>query len=161
MRSRRTLGCSLSLGLLALSMLALPVVAYAQDPSVGTWTLNVAKSKYSPGPAPKSTTVTIEAAGDQTKVTVKTVGADGTPGGNSYSYRLDGKDDPVQGSPDYDTIALKKSGNAIEGTRKKAGAVVQNYKRVISADGKTMTVTTTGTNSQGQKINNVAVYEKQ
>ena len=78
-----------------------------------------------------------------------------------YTYGLDGKDYPVTGTADYDSVALKRSGNTIEGTRKKAGAVVQTYKRVISQDGKTMTVTTAGTNAQGQKFNNVAVYEKQ
>jgi len=157
-----TFGCSVRLGLLALSIVALPVGAYAQpDPSIGTWKLNPAKSKYSPGPGPQSTTVMIEAVGDQTKVTVKGVAADGSATGTAYTYRLDGKDYPVTGTADYDSVALKRSGNTIEGTRKKAGAVVQTYKRVISQDGKTMTVTTTGTNAQGQKFDNVSVYEKQ
>lgn len=131
------------------------------DPSVGTWKLNVEKSKYSPGPAPKSSMVTIEAAGEETKVTVKGVGADGTPTNLSYSYKLDGKDYPVTGSQDYDTVALKRNGMTVEGVRKKGDKQVQTYSRVVSKDGKTMTVTTKGTNASGQTINNVAVYEKQ
>jgi len=162
MTSHRTSGSLVRLGLLTLMAVALSAAAYAQaDPSIGTWKLNLEKSKYSPGPPPKSTTVTIKPDGERIHVTVKGVAANGLATSTEYSYRLDGRDYPVTGSGDYDTVALRGSGNSIEGTRKKAGKVVQNYTRVISQDGKTMTVSTTGTNAQGQKFNNVAVYEKQ
>src|SRR5262249_58815623 len=134
-----------------------PATASAQakpDPSVGTWKLNTEKSKYSPGPGPKSTTVVIKSEGDMIHVSVKSVTATGTAANTDYSYRLDGKDYPVTGTADYDTVSLKGSGSTVEGNRKKAGKVVQQYKRVISSDGKTMTVTTTGTNGAGQTINN-------
>ena len=161
MRSRRTFGSLVRFGVLGLFAIALPVAVNAQgDPSIGTWKLNVEKSKFSPGPPPKSNMVTIEAKGDQTHVTVKGVSATGSPTSSDYSYRFDGKDYPVTGSADYDTMSLTRKANVIEGVRKKDGKVVQNYKRVISPDGKTMTVTTSGTNAQG-KFNNVAVYEKQ
>jgi endonuclease YncB( thermonuclease family) len=165
MRCCRTFGSLVHCGLLA-SLILLPAAASAQsksqpDPSIGTWKLNVDKSKYSPGPGPKSATVTIKSDGDKTHVTVKTITATGTATSSEYSYRLDGRDNVVTGSADYDTVAITGSGNTLEGKRKKAGRVVQNYKRVISGDGKTMTVTTTGTNGLGQTINNVAVYEKQ
>jgi hypothetical protein len=144
------------------AILGVPGVGSAQsDPSVGTWKLNVEKSKYSPGPGPKSSTITIESAGEESKVTVKGVGADGSPTSINYSYRLDGKDYPITGSPDIDTVALKRNGMAVEGVRKKGGKQVQTYSRVVSKDGKTMTITTKGTNAAGQTINNVAVYEKQ
>jgi hypothetical protein len=138
-------------------------VPYAQtDPSIGTWHLNLAKSKYDPGPGPKSNVVVIETAGKGIKVTVKGVGPDGTPTATSYSSNLDGSDSPVEGGgAAFDTIALKRiDASRIEGTRKLKGKVVQNYTREVSKDGKTMTVTTTGTNAAGQKIHNVAVYEK-
>ena len=139
-------------------------VPYAQtDPSIGTWHLNVAKSKYDPGPAPKSNVVVIEAAGKGIKVTTKGVGPDGTPTATSYSSNLDGSDSPAQGTAaaGYDTMALKRiDAQRVEGTRKLKGKVVQNYTREVSKDGKTMTVTTTGTNAAGQKIHNVAVYDK-
>ena len=65
------------------------------------------------------------------------------------------------GLQDYDTMALKRiNANRIEGARKLKGKVVQTYTREVSKDGKTLTVTTTGTNAKGQKIHNVAVYEK-
>ena len=110
------------------------------DPSVGTWQLNVAKSKYDPGPAPKSNTVTIEAAGAGAKVTAKGVDAAGNPTGTQYTTSYDGKDTPITltGSQDYDAVAFKRiDARTIEGTRKKAGKVVQTYSRVVSQDGKT------------------------
>lgn len=139
----------------------LAVPAAQTDPAAGTWHLNVAKSKYDPGPAPKSNVVVIEVAGDVMKVTTKGVGPDGSPTATSYSSSLDGKDSPVTGAQDYDTMALKRiNANRIEGTRKLKGKVVQTYTREVSKDGKTLTVTTTGTNAKGQKVSNVAVYEK-
>jgi glycerate-2-kinase len=105
--------------------------------------------------------VTIEpAAGGESKVTVKGTGADGSPINISYNYTLDGKDHPITGSQDFDTVALKRSGTTIEGVRKKAGKEVQTYTRVVSKDGKTMTVTIKGTNAEGQPVNNVVVFEK-
>ena len=146
---------------LLLGMMALAAPSAQGDPAAGTWHLNVAKSKYDPGPAPKSNVLVIEVAGDVIKVTTKGVAADGSPTATSYSVSLDGKDSPVTGAQDYDTIALKRiNPNRIEGTRKLKGKAVQTYAREVSKDGKTMTVTTTGTNAKGEKINNVAVYEK-
>ena len=148
---------------LLLGMMALAAPSAQGDPAAGTWHVNVAKSKYDPGPAPKSNVVVIEVAGDVIKVTTKGVAADGSPTATSYSASLDGKDSPVQvtGTQDYDTIALKRiNPNRIEGTRKLKGKAVQTYTREVSKDGKTLTVTTTGTNAKGEKINNVVVYEK-
>ena len=162
MRCCRTLSSLVHFGLLASLIMVLSAAACARsDPAVGTWKLNVEKSKYSPGPGPKGTTVTIKSDGDMTHVAIKSITATGTATSSEYSYRLDGRDYPVTGSPDYDTRALKGSGHTVEGTLKKAGKVVMNYKRVISSDGKTMTVTTTGIDGLGQTVNNVAVYEKQ
>ena len=140
-----------------------PVLAQT-DSAAGTWKLNVAKSKYDPGPAPKSSTVTITAADQGVKVSTKGVGADGKPTGTQYTAKFDGKDYPVKltGPQDYDMVAFKRiDASTVEGTRKKAGKVVQTYTRVVSPDGKTMTITTAGTNAKGEKINNVAVYDKQ
>lgn len=132
------------------------------DSLIGTWTLNVAKSKYSPGPPPKAQTSTYEAAGQATKVTVKGTGADGQPTQFQYTASYDGKDYPVTGNPDYDMTSLKRiDAYTVEFTRKKAGKVVQSGTNVVATDGKTRTTTTKGTNAQGQQISNVAVYEKQ
>ena len=130
------------------------------DPTIGTWKLNLAKTKYNAGQAPKSTTLVIEAAGQGVKLTSNTVLADGTARKISYTAAYDGKDAAVTGTPDYDTISLKKTANGSEGSRKRAGKVLQTFVRSVSADGKTMTVTSTGTNAAG-KVDNVQVYDKQ
>jgi len=150
---------------LAAGMFTVAVLAMAQpkDPFVGTWRLNLAKSKYSPGPPPKSTTSTYEAAGQGYKISVKTEPASGPVQQWSYTSNLDGKDMSVTGNnPNADTIAAKRiDANTLELVNKKGGKVTTTQRNVVAADGKTRTVTTTGTDAQGQKVNNVAVYEKQ
>jgi hypothetical protein len=75
---------------------------------------------------------------------------------------FNGKDVPVKGSPSYDMTSAKRiDANTTELIRRKAGKVVQTARRVVSADGKTMTITTTGVNESGDRINNVGVFEKQ
>lgn len=153
-----SVGVVLTLGL----VLMLPSSAFTQaDAFLGTWTLNVAKSKYSPAPPPKAQTSTYAASGQGVKVTVKGTTADGKPLIMEYTANYDGKDYPVTGNADYDATSLKRiDANTVEFTRKKAGKVVQTGTNVVSKDGKTRTVTTKGTNAQGQQINNVAIYEK-
>jgi hypothetical protein len=151
--------------ILAAAVLAAAVLATAQskDPFVGSWRLNAAKSKYSPGPAPKSITSTYEAAGKGYKVSVKNEPATGPVQQYSYTTNLDGKDTPVTGNnPNADMVAVKRiDANTLEIVNKKGGKVTTTQRNVVSADGKTRTVTTTGTDAQGQKVNNVAVFEKQ
>ena len=157
-RFSRTL--TLVVGLTVLAVVGLH--AQATDPAVGTWKLNVAKSKYEPGPAPKSLTVTIEPSGQGVKVTTKGVDAQGKPIETSYTANYDGKDYPVAGQPDWDAIALKRiDATTVEMSRKKAGKVVQTVTRVVSKDGKVYTSTAKGTNGKGETINNVLVFEKQ
>src|SRR5436190_18053025 len=119
------------------------------DPTVGTWNLNLAKSKYNAGQPPKSSTVVIEAAGAGIKLTSNSVLADGSARKIGYTASYDGKDAVVTGTPDYDGMSVKKTATGAEGSRKKAGKVVQTFTRVVSADGKTMTVTSTGTTATG------------
>ena len=136
--------------------------AQAADPIVGTWKLNVAKSTYSPGPAPKSFTAKIEAAGEGEKVTADGVRGDDTPIHVEYTAQYDGKDYPISGSPMADTVSLKRlDANTTERTDKKGGKVVQTLTRKLSSDGKTATITYKGTDAKGQPINNVGMFEKQ
>lgn len=152
---------SLAVAVVIASALVATVSAQA-SPEIGTWKLNLAKSKYSPGPAPKSQTATFAAAGQGVKVTTDGVAADGSKTAQSYTANYDGKDVPLTGSTTSDTVSLKRiNATTVERTDKKAGKVVQTLTRVISADGKTLTITTKGTNAQGQAVNNVAVYDKQ
>ncbi len=138
--------------------------AFAQsDPQVGVWKLNVEKSKYSPGPAPKSGTTRIEAAGAGTKIIVDQALADGTTRHWEFTANYDGKDSPVTGNnPDADTIARTRiDANTVQTVAKKGGKVTTTQTSAVSSDGKTRTVTTKGVNASGQQVNNVAVYEKQ
>lgn len=137
-------------------------VGFAQtDPHAGTWVLNLEKSKYAPGTAPKSQTSVYSVDGQGIKVVTNAVTASGSSK-TEYSAAFDGKDHPVKGNPDWDTVAIKRAdARTIEFTRKKGGKVVQTAKSVVAADGKTRTVTVTGVNAQGQKMNTVALYTKQ
>jgi hypothetical protein len=145
------------------ALLAGTVLAQAGDPQVGTWKLNIAKSKYSPGPAPKSATTKIEAAGAATKVIVDQVQADGTVRHWEFTANYDGKDTPVTGNnPDADMVARTRvDANTVKTISKKGGKVTTSQTSAVSSDGKTRTVTTTGTNAAGKAVNNVAVYDKQ
>jgi hypothetical protein len=156
-----TLGVVLALGVVLGADIA-NLSAQTSDPRIGTWKLNVAKSKYSPGPAPQSLTVKVEPSGQGEKVTTEFVNADGTRTTTEYTANFDGKDYPLTGSQIADTVSLKRSNaRTTVRTDKKGGKVAQTLRRIVSNDGKTMTVTTKGTNAQGQTVNNVAVFEKQ
>ena len=150
---------------LASGFLAAAVLAIAQpmDPFVGTWRLNVAKSKYSPGPAPKSVTSTYQVAGKGYRVSVKSEPASGPVQQWSYATNLDGAESPVTGNnPNADTVTVKRiDANTLEIVNKKAGKITTTQRNVMAADGKTRTVTTMGTDAQGQKVDNVSVFEKQ
>lgn len=136
--------------------------AQGGDSRIGTWKLNVAKSKYSPGPPPQSQTLKVEASGKGEKVTSEVVNADGTNTTTQYTANFDGKDSPLTGSPIADMVSLKRiDARTTERTDKKGGTVAQTIKRVVSADGKTMNVTVKGKNAQGQEVSNVVVFEKQ
>jgi hypothetical protein len=131
------------------------------NPHMGTWKLNEAKSKLAPG-APKNTTVAYEAAGDNTKVTVDGVDGSGSPTHNEWTGKFDGKDYPVTGDPTYDTRSYKvNSGHAMSMNLKKGGKVVGTGRIVVAADGKSRTVTTHTTDSKGAKVTSTAVYDKQ
>jgi hypothetical protein len=137
--------------------------AQATDPQYGTWKLNLAKSKYSPGPAPKEATVTIEAAGPGRKVTVNGVAGDGTPVKWGYSGNFDGKEIRITGNnPDADVVILKRiSANAVRTTNKMAGKRTLVNGVSVSPDGKTLTVATTGINAKGQAVKNTQVFDRQ
>jgi len=143
-------------------VLGAAAVSAQTDPAIGTWKLNPAKSKYDPGPVPKSNTVVITAAGNGIKVSAKGVDGEGKPTSTDYTVAYDRKDVPVTGPPAYDSVSASRiDPNTTQLTRKKNGKVVQTATRAVSSDGKTMTVTTTGTDEKGRKINTVAVLEKQ
>jgi hypothetical protein len=149
--------------LVVMSVLVFTAVVIAADTNLGTWKLNLAKSNYSPGPAPKSQTLKIEAWGDDgVKYTADGFGADGKPTHTEFQAKYDGKDYPFKGNPDADVLSYKRiDANTLEATTTLKGKNATAVKVVVSADGKTRTVTQTGTNAQGQALNVSSVYEKQ
>jgi hypothetical protein len=158
---RRLMVATLMVGFVFLAY-GSPAFGQAADPIIGTWKLDVAKSKYSPGPPPKSLTVKFEAAGKGVKLTTDGVGADGQPTHTEYTADYDGKDYPLIGSPVADMVSLKRvDASTSVRTDKKGGKVVQTLTRKMSKDGKSFTVTVKGTDPQGQAVNNVLVFVKQ
>ena len=158
MRSRFTKALLL---LIAVSV----VLVAADDKFSGTWKLNLAKSKYTPASAaPKSVTIKYDNTADGLTASAEGADAEGKPTSTRYAGKYDGKDVPYEGGGPLgaDTIALKRVSDAsIEATMKRGGKVIGTSKRVVSRDGKAVTITTTGTNANGDKVESVAVFEKQ
>ena len=133
------------------------------NPLVGTWQLNVTKSKFDPGPAPKSLTRTVETQGDGVKHTFDGVAADGKPIAYGFSVQFDGKDNPISGSipSGADTISAKRTdSNHYVATLKKGEKVIGTSKVTVSKDGKVTTVDSSGTTATGAKAHDLQVYDK-
>ena len=135
-------------------------LAQSPNPLVGTWKLNVAKSK---GTTFKSGTTKVEAAGAGVKFTVELVGADGTPTRWSFTANYDGKDTPVTGNNPYgDTVALTRvNPRTTQIAVKQGGKATVTQTIVVAEDGKTRTTTTKGTTAKGEAVDAVSFYEKQ
>jgi hypothetical protein len=133
----------------------------AADPIVGTWQLNVAKSKFVPGPVLKSQTrvYTESAAGLTLKVS--TVGADGKTSTQESTFKYDGKDYPFSGSPDWDSLSLtRKDANTVVSTQKKVGKAIGTTVRTLSKDGKVMTLESKGTGANGKPYGSTLVFDR-
>ena len=136
---------------------------------MGTWKLNLEPrttirptSQYSPGfPAPKSETIEFALSGENgVKFTGDTVDADGKTIHVEYTAQLDGKDYPVKGDPNRDTVSLKRvKPNVTEGTSKKAGEVTGTFSILLWGNGLLMTVTSKDTRN-GKTYDNIALYQK-
>ena len=151
-------------GVIPVFVMSLAVVAWAQAPKgmEGTWKLNAAKSTFSPGPAPKSMTVTYSTVGeDGMRIVVAVTPADGEAQKWEMTAHYDGKDHPVKGNPNADTIMVKRIDDRTgESTFKKDGKVTATNRRVLSADGKTLTITSTGMTADGKPRKDVQVFER-
>ncbi len=136
-------------------------VCYADDAQMGTWKLNEAKSKLAPG-TPKNTTVVYEAAGDNVKVTVEGIDSEGKPTRNEWTGKFDGNDYPVTGDANSDARSYKKvDDRTLDFAVKNKGKVTITGRVAVSADGKSRTVTVSGTDAKGNKVSSTAVYDKQ
>ena len=149
----------------ALAVFALTSTAFAADHSLGTWKLNVAKSKYSPGPLPvKSLSAVREAAGDGVKVSTTGERADGTAVNTTYTAKFDGSPASVSGpGAPYDTVSLKQvdSNTFTYETKNSTTKYAAHGRLVVSHDGKTMTMTAKGTDAEGKPMTVTLVYDKQ
>lgn len=147
---------------LLLATLAFSFAMMAADQHSGTWKMNPGKSKYSPGPAPKGITVKIEADEKGIKVSSDGTDAEGKPTHVEYDAKFDGKDYPLIGVPNAETISVERTdASTIQSTAKKGGQVVMTVRSTVSKDGKTRTSVFKGKDAQGRDINNVVVYDKQ
>jgi hypothetical protein len=148
--------------MLLLTAIAVTSARAADDPAVGTWKVNLAKSKYNPGPAPQSSTATITIEKDTETFASDIVDASGAASHSSFTAKLDGTDSPVTGNPYGDTISVKRSSPThYTATIKKGGAVTMTVQIVVAADGKSRTATYHGVNAKGQKEHDVLFYDKQ
>jgi hypothetical protein len=135
--------------------------AQSSDPMNGTWKLDPAKSTYSPGPKPQSVTLVIEGTDAAHKITVDQTPAAGAARHYSVSGAF-GKELPVVGdNPNADTYVFKRiNATTVETQHLKGGKPTIKNTSVVSADGKTLTITGTGTDEQGRTVHNVMVYSK-
>ena len=155
----RTATLGLIFAIAGIAIISLP--AYASDPLAGTWELNLEKSKYSPGPPPKSQTRTYEVTGQQEKMIAKGIDAQGNPTLVQFTANFDGKDYPYTGTPSADTISMTPvDASTVNWTTKKAGKVMLTGTRVISKDGKVMTISGKGTDAKGQPFEIIYVFDK-
>jgi hypothetical protein len=151
----KTIGLTLAICFLA------GAACFAANPQVGTWKLNEAKSKFTPGTT-KNTMVVYKAVGNEVKVTVDGRDAKGNATHTEWTGKFDGKDYPVTGDPTSDARSYKKiDDRTLELTVKKNGKVTAAGRIVVSADGKSRTVNTSGTDAKGKKFKNTTVYDKQ
>lgn len=144
---------------LFVALVGAPALAQSTNPLIGTWKLNVAKSK---GPF-KSGTSVIEAVGEGIKFTVDLVGTDGSKSHWGFTANFDGKDVPVTGDSPYgDTVSVTRvNERTIQIAGKYKGKPSTSHTITVSADGKTRTSTAKGTDKTGKPIDSVSYYEKQ
>jgi hypothetical protein len=147
---------------LAAMFLAGEVAGQPSEIWFGTWSLNLAKSTYQAGATPKSIVQKIEPWGDGVKLTTDAVTSSGARAHIEWIGKFDGKDYPMQGNPDSDTSAYRRiDDHTYEILPKRDGKRTVTTIVSVSNDGKTRTMKTTGKDSKGQPVENVAVYDRQ
>lgn len=143
------------------AFLMVPAVLSANDPMDGTWDLDVSASTFNPGPSRTRDTRTYTVAGDRIRLTGTVVYADGRVENIQFDAVLDGKDYAPTGNPRVETIAqVGVDAYTVKTTTKRGGKVTATSTRQVSKDGKTLTITTTGTDEKGIAFNNTLVFRK-
>jgi hypothetical protein len=161
---RRTTLLLTGMALLSVGFTTMPqAISFAQsDPFVGTWQLNLAKSKYNPGPPPRSQSLNIQGEGQNRKATIAGFDAAGNSFTQVYMFIHDSQPHPVTGSPLGDAaVYTPVDDNTVSWTVTKGGQVVQTGTDTVSRGGRTFTITSIRTDANGRTINNMAVFDKQ
>jgi len=134
----------------------------AESPFAGTWKMNADKSKLAGADAVQNVTVQYEVTDDTLKATVQGASMQGQPVNFTYEAKLDGTPGTASGSDTFDSIAFQRvSTHVLKATAKKGDKVVYTDRRVVSKDGKSLTITRTGTDSQGKPYHETLVFDKQ
>ena len=151
----KTIGLTLAFCFLA------GAACFAADPQIGTWKLNEAKSKFAPGTGKNTMVVYKNAMGGKVKITTDGIDANGKAAHSEWTGKFDGKDYSVTGDPNSDMRSYTKvDDRTLDFVVKKAGKTTAKGRVVISADGKSRTVSVSGTDAKGKKFQNTAVYDK-
>jgi len=156
---------SLLLALLLISP-ALPVTAATpacdHDPFTGTWQLNPQKSKYQGATCPRRMVIVMACAGNGVRYRSETTYADGHASRSEYTAGYDGKEAIVMGSGGLLLpVSLKRlNAGTVVASYMRGMQVVATSKRVVSKDGRLMTITTISPDKSGKKITTIGVYEK-
>ena len=148
------------------SAAAWPVVARAQrgesDPFVGQWLLNLEKSRYNPGPPPRSASLSVQGEGQNRKATLAGIDAAGNSFTQVYMFIHDSQPHPVTGNPLGDAaVYTPVDDNTVGWSVTKDGQIVQTGRDTVSRDGRTFTITSIRSDASGRSINNIAVFDKQ
>jgi hypothetical protein len=164
--NRRTILSLTTMAMLCLAVMfatALPEAGLAQsNPWLGMWKLNLAKSTYPPGTAPRSSTYNYEVAGANLTNTVETVDAAGNTIKTVNPHIYDGQVHQLPSNPNADARSYTRvDPNTVISASMKGGKLVQVTTIVLSQDGRTITTTGRGIDGKGQVVNSIAVYDKQ
>ena len=157
----RTILASLAALVTAAAISYAATAGASANPNMGTWKLNEAKSRITPG-SPKNTIVVYSADAGKIKVTVDGVDKDGKPLHNEWLGMFDGQDYKIVGDPLLETRGYKQiDPNTVELWNKAGGKVMISGKIVTAPDGKSRTVTTTRKDASGKDVTDVYWYDKQ
>jgi hypothetical protein len=132
------------------------------DPATGEWILNISKSNFALSAAPKSSLMKLEAWEDGLRVKTYTIDTQERSIHLEAAYKFDGRDYVLKGYPLADTISAKRINlRASESVWKKRGKVVITVRAVVSIDGKTLSLSKTGMDTQGRALDELLIYERQ
>jgi hypothetical protein len=115
-----------------------------------------------PGPAPKEVTSTYTQDGDWFVIKAAGIDAAGQPINRPNRYKVDGKEYPYDGPQGKGTISFKRiDDHTLESVQKFDGGHTVTTRSVVSKDGKTRTMTSSGMNAKGEKVNTTTVWDRQ